>query len=458
MGSKQAVHVMKSIHLIKGYDLKIEGKPSADIVELPRPSSLAALPFRIRFVKPRLLVKAGDIVKIGTPIFEDKRHPEVKFLSPGGGQIKDINFGPRRVIEEIVIKLDADEQHESFDTIAEDDLPRFGRKQLIEMILHGGLWSLIRELPFRDFARPDTVPPAIVVNLDHLEPFQPQPDVYLNGKWQLFNYGLKVLQQLAKGNVIVSAGRDQINGSTRLNRLITHAYQGRYPAHDPGVLIYRIKKSAAENHCWYIAGQDVLLLAQLLKTGTYPTERTVVVAGPSATVRKHLHTRLGVPLQLIAEGRTDPGNNRFVVGGALTGYSGSKQGYLGLFETSVTVLPQGNEKGTLFDWAMPGFRKPSYTRGYLSYFNKGELKVDCNLHGGRRACIACNNCLEVCPVDIMPQLTYKTILAGEVEEFLAHGLLDCVECGLCSYVCPSKIELFQTLQKAKEDFCKELEQ
>ena len=59
-------------------------------------------------------------------------------------------------------------------------------------------------------------------------------------------------------------------------------------------------------------------------------------------------------------------------------------------------------------------------------------------------------------MDILPQFTYKAILSGEVEEALAHGLLDCVECGLCSYVCPAKLELTETLQQAKEDFYKEI--
>ena len=81
--------------------------------------------------------------------------------------------------------------------------------------------------------------------------------------------------------------------------------------------------------------------------------------------------------------------------------------------------------------------------------------MSCSVHGSDRACIACGYCTQVCPVDILPQFTYKAILAGEVEESLEHGLLDCVECGLCSYVCPSKIELFETLKNAKADFYKE---
>ena len=65
------------------------------------------------------------------------------------------------------------------------------------------------------------------------------------------------------------------------------------------------------------------------------------------------------------------------------------------------------------------------------------------------------HCADICPVNILPQMAYKSILTEEVEEALALGLLDCVECGLCSYVCPSKIELSQTLITAKADYAKE---
>ena len=78
--------------------------------------------------------------------------------------------------------------------------------------------------------------------------------------------------------------------------------------------------------------------------------------------------------------------------------------------------------------------------------------MDCNCHGEERACINCGSCAQACPVDILPQFTYKSILADEIEEALDHGMLDCVECGLCTYVCPSKIELSDVLKKTKKAY------
>ena len=59
-------------------------------------------------------------------------------------------------------------------------------------------------------------------------------------------------------------------------------------------------------------------------------------------------------------------------------------------------------------------------------------------------------------MDILPQFTFKAVEADEIEEALALGLLDCVECGLCSFVCPAKLELSDILKKAKEAYAKEI--
>lgn len=445
---------MISINIKKGYRLNIEGKPSAELEQSKKPEYVAVLPERIPFVKPRLLVEAGDDVSVGSPLFEDKRNPDIKFLSPGGGKVDQIIYGPRRVIREIRIRLRDVETFTELGAITEDKLEHLEREKLVKMIQNGGLWPLIRELPFRDYARPDYTPHAIIVSLGAEEPFQPEPEVYLKNDKYLFEYGIRILQKLAE-NVCVSTSHDNSFVLKEFSELVTHTYKGAYPADDPGVLLYHTRKSALENHSWYINGQDVLLLGYLMKTGAYPTERTVVIAGNSAKEKKYVRTRLGVPLDHIARGRVKNDDARYIVGGIFRGYASSGQTCLGFYETSLTLIPEGQEEEFL-GFARPGFNKPSYSRAFLSVFHKNPFKADCNYHGEERACVACGSCNETCPVDILPQLTFKCILADEVEESLEHGLLDCVECGLCSYVCPSKIEIMSVLKAAKAAYYKEL--
>jgi Na+-transporting NADH:ubiquinone oxidoreductase subunit A len=448
---------MGVIHLKKGYDLRLAGRPGAELEELPRPARVAAVAERLRFVKPRLAVKAGDRVSIGSLLFTDKRRPELQFRSPGGGTVCAVNFGPRRRLQEVVIELDPEERHEPFERIAAAELDSIDRKRLIECIIAGGLWALIRELPFRDAARPETVPPVLYVGLDNLEPFHPLPEVYLAERHDLMEFGLRALARIAGTPAVVTACRAGAADAGALNGLASQTVRGNYPAHDPGVLLYRTKTTPEQNHAWFIEGQDVLLIAELLQTGRYPTGRVVSLGGPAAATPRHLRARIGAPLAALAGGRALGGEIRWVTGGVLTGAAASRESFLGLFEKSLVLLPEGREPGSFLGWMLPGAAAPSYSRTFLSAFRRpAEHAMDCNRHGGLRACIQCNFCPQVCPVDILPQLTYKAILAGEVEEALAHGLLDCVECGLCSLVCPSKIELLQTLSEARARFYEEM--
>jgi Na+-transporting NADH:ubiquinone oxidoreductase subunit A len=240
-----------------------------------------------------------------------------------------------------------------------------------------------------------------------------------------------------------------------LTHLASFEFKGPYPSDDPGVHCYHQKRDPAENRCWFIHGQDLLLLAELCMTGRYPVQRLVALGGSRVREPLYLDTRVGVPLADLVRGRlTLETDVRFVVGGVLTGYRESAYGFLGWEQTALSVLPAGESKEFL-GFVRPGARKHSFSRAFLSALKNDPLAMDCNLHGEERPCVACSNCARVCPVGILPQLTYKSALAGEVEESLVHGLLDCVECGLCTYVCPSKIELSRFLTAAKRSYLKE---
>jgi len=443
---------MNELTIKKGYSLDLIGEPSPNLEQLDRPTRVGVLPERIPFVKPRLQVAVGDTVKVGSVLFSDKRRPEMKFLSPGGGNIMEINFGPRRVIREVVIELDTEETFEAFPKLEPFEIDTLERLDLITMLINAGLWPLIRELPYRDIARPDAMPPTILVGLDAKEPFHTVPESYLKGNIDLFRVGLSILQKLAGDHpvhVFTSPRQDYVRKA--LGSDITYLVSGPYPADDPGVLLYHTKTSSSENRAWYIEGQDVLMLARLFSFGRYPIERIVAVAGSAAGRRRHCRTRLGVPLAHLAPDPVRNGDIRYTLGGLFRGYPAPSSSYLGFYETVLNLVPEGNVPGELLGLFRPGYRKPTFSRAFTSKLHHQALTADCNVHGGDRACIACGYCTYVCPVDILPQFTYKALYAGEVEEALSHGLLDCVECGICSFVCPSKIDLYETFKQAKAD-------
>ncbi len=436
----------------KGHNINLAGQPAGDIEELTKPEKVGILPGRIPFIKPRLKATWGDRVKIGTPLFEDKRNPNIVFLSPGCGRIEAINFGKRRVIQEIVISLDKDEKEEQFKAISANGIDNLNRDELIDMLLMGGLWQLLRELPFRDIANYESIPPSIIISLDSMDYFQPSSDFYLSGNEELFMFGLKLMQILSEKVYISSS--NNIKPPRAINNIVSHNISGKYPADDPGVLLYHIKKTSKENNAWFINGQDLLLIATLIKTGRYPTEKLFAVAGTGVDTKRYIKTRIGSPASHIATTKNSKNKLRFISGGTFRGYTIPADSYIGFYESSLTILPEGDDE-EFFGFLRPGYKRQSYSKTFLSFFNTSKIDMNCNLHGELRACINCSTCEKVCPVDIYPQHMFKCIEADEIEEALVHGLLDCVECGLCTYVCPSKIEITEKFKIAKAEYYKD---
>lgn len=449
---------MKTIHVKKGWNIRLTGAPAPQCVTAPPPDRVAVLPERIPFIKPRLKVQEGDAVTAGAVLFEDKRRPELQFSAPGGGVIETIQFGPRRVIQEIVIRLDDQEGFREFEQFDTRRLAGARREEIVTALLAGGLWGLIRALPFRQIADPAHQPPAIYVSLDDQEPFHPQPAIYLKHHTEDLYHGLQALQKLAPKVTLFGrpASLGACGDAANVSGLELTAVSGAYPADDAGVLLYHTRTSPADNGTWFVAGQDVLMLGYLLRTGRYPTTRIISLAG-TLNRPAHVLTRWGAPLNnlLKATGNASVVDGvRWVAGGVWRGTATHAGSYNGYYDTAVHLLPEGNQREFL-GFVRPGYTRPSYSRAFLSVFNADPLTVHTNLGGGVRACVACGNCVRICPVDILPQLTYKAILAEDVEGYLALGLLDCVECGLCTYTCPAKIELDSTFKAVKAAYYRE---
>ena len=64
-------------------------------------------------------------------------------------------------------------------------------------------------------------------------------------------------------------------------------------------------------------------------------------------------------------------------------------------------------------------------------------------------CIRCGRCFEHCPMRLMPNRLYALAEKGKVDKCKKYNILDCNECGICSYVCPASIPLAQKIRDAK---------
>jgi electron transport complex protein RnfC len=64
-------------------------------------------------------------------------------------------------------------------------------------------------------------------------------------------------------------------------------------------------------------------------------------------------------------------------------------------------------------------------------------------------CIRCLRCVDACPVYLNPSRLGALAKMRHYDEMLGYHVLDCIECGSCSYVCPSNIPLVQRFRVAK---------
>lgn len=70
-------------------------------------------------------------------------------------------------------------------------------------------------------------------------------------------------------------------------------------------------------------------------------------------------------------------------------------------------------------------------------------------------CIRCSSCVDHCPTGLMPVLIDHALRKNNLKLAEELHALDCIECGVCSYVCPAKRHLTENIKKAKQGILKQ---
>ncbi|MCP4022631.1 MAG: NADH-quinone reductase [Desulfobacteraceae bacterium] len=442
---------MEKVNIFKGFKTRLKGEPDLSIIKLPKPSTIAVSALDIPFIRPRILVKDGDKVKIGSPLFYDKQNPDIQYLCPGAGVVQKIVFGARRRLHEVVVQLFEKEYHVEFESLTKKALGTADTQKIIDILIKGGLWQCLRRLPARDTADPKIQPPLIIVCLNENDMFAPHPGLYLENETSFFELGLSLLRKISK-RVVVAARKNHLEKLAPLNTNITHVIPDLYPAWNPGAILFHIKKTADENNAWYVTGQHLLLMVKLILTGHYPIERIATVSRENDK-KPHLLIRQGMPVKSLAPSL---GKNDLITSGMFSGRIIAPDSHMGFFENTLNILKIKNEEEFL-GFIRPGTAKTTVSNTFLSCLFDKPGQADCDTHGEERACINCACCHRICPNDLMPNFIMKALHGDDLEDALDMGLLDCCNCGLCSYTCPCKIELAHIFQDAMNAYHKDKE-
>ena len=438
---------MSHIKINKGPHLRITGIPSEEIRNAKIPTSLSIQPKEFKSIKPKLMVKEGDSVSIGSPLFFDKNNPNIKWASPGCGEVKEIKFGPRRVIENIIIELAKEEEaviQESFEASA---IKSLGREKVLQCILDGHLFPMIRQRPFNKIANPDQAPDAIFISAVNTAPLSVNLEIAMKDRLSSFQAGIDALSQLTEGKMFLTTKKYSIFSDMQHCEINT--ISELHPAGNVGIQIHHISPLKPKKIIWTVDVNHVAILGDLFLTGSYQPAMIASVAGPGVLNPSHVKTRIGASISSLLDNQLADGNSRIISGDVLTGSHSSLNEFLGYYDSSISVLSESDEREFL-GWLKPGSGKTRYslTRAFFGQ-GKQAFPFSTILNGGKRALVPVDAWENVLPMDIMPIALFRSILACDIEEMEQLGMIECdpEDFALCAFACPSKIELSAVIQQ-----------
>ncbi|WP_417648374.1 Na(+)-translocating NADH-quinone reductase subunit A [Enterobacter hormaechei] len=433
----------------KGLDLPISGVPEQHVTTGASIHHVAIVGDDYVGMRPAMLVQEGDRVIKGQALFEDKKNPGVMFTAPASGTVVAIHRGERRVLQSVVIQIEGDEKRE-FARFDAADLASLSHDAVQTQLLESGLWTALRTRPYSKTPVPGTVPAAIFVTAIDTNPLSADPQPLILAERKAFDAGLTVLTRLTPGKVHVCQASGGKLGGHPQGQVAFNEFAGPHPAGLVGTHIHFLEPVSLTKQVWHLNYQDVIAIGKLFTTGELCAERIIAIGGPQATQPRLVRTLLGADLTALLAGETKEGENRIISGSVLSGrHATGPMAWLGRFHLQVSVVLEGREK-ELFGWVLPGAEKYSVTRTTLGHFLRRKLfNFSTSTNGGERAMVPIGNYERVMPLDILPTVLLRDLLAGDTDDAQALGCLELDEedLALCTYVCPGKYEYGPVLRE-----------
>ena len=444
------------IRLKKGLDLPISGAALCEVTKRVAPGLVAVRPTDFRGMVPRLLVKEGDSVKAGTPLFADKKHAAMVFCSPVSGTVEAVIRGDKRKLLAVSVKADGKNESVQFDV---PKISSLGKKEMTDLLLSCGLWPCLKQRPFGTVADPEAEPKCIFISGMNTAPLGADPEFALKDDFAAIQAGVDALGKLTSGGVHFSLPARNFAGSEfhKLTGVIFHQFEGPHPAGNVGVQINHVCPINKGETVWTVDLHLVAVIGRLFLKGVYDTRRIIAVAGPAAVKPAYAEVPAGVCMADLKEFFA-PGTVRIVSGDVLSGEAIPADGFLGFYHNQVSVLPEGDYY-EMFGWMNPlRSKKFSVSRAYPAFLRRKKYDMDTNENGGERPFLMNDVYGKVLPMDIYPLHLFKACLAGDLDKMEQLGIYEVLEedVALCEYVCPSKVEIQKIVREGIELMMKEM--
>jgi len=448
-----------SIKIRKGLNIPLKGEADMQLVALPLSERYAVKPTDYTGVTPKLLVKEGDNIRAGAPVFFSKDDERLKFVSPISGVVEKIVRGEKRKILEVVIKTDTELKYKKADISQNSDK---SSKEIIDLLLNFGLWPFIIKRPYAVIAKPEDKPKAIFISGFDTSPLAPDYNFILKDRVKQFQKGIDILKRLTDGKLHLNLNDEDRSVSvlSDIKNVELNYFSGPHPAGNVGTQINKLQPINKGEVIWCVNPQDVAIIGDFFLTGEVNLKRIMALTGSQVKVPKYYSLISGAQINdMIKDNVVSGANNRIICGNALTGEAINVDGYTGFYKDQITIIPEGN-KYEMLGWALPGFSKFSISKTFFSWLlAKKKYALNTNYNGGNRAYVVTGEYEKVFPFDILPQQLIKAIIIEDIDLMERLGIYEVAEedFALCEFVCSSKIEVQNLVRKGLDLMRKEME-
>ena len=274
---------------------------------------------------------------------------------------------------------------------------------------------------------------TLIANACECEPYITADDSLLRSAPEHVLEGMMILHGLLKPQRLVLAVED--NKAAAIARV--RALHDKFPLVEVVVLPTRYPQGAEKQLVQAVTGREIApgnlpvsvgcavfnvstfaAIYRAVKLGEPLTQRIVTISGEAIAEPQNFIVRIGTSFHDLIEaaGGLNDRTERVISGGPMMGVAQS--------DLSVPVVKATNSILCL-------------------------LK-DKNGAADNPVCLRCGKCVAVCPMLLQPLYLYRFTNAGRLDELNRLHLMDCMECGCCSFTCPGKLPLTETFRKGKK--------
>ncbi len=381
------------------------------------------------------LVKVGDKVKAGQKIGATDKFLSAPIHASLSGTVTAIE--PRlyltgQMVESIVIAVDKNQ--DKLDLV-DNDLDKVTKEEVINAVKEAGIVGM-GGAAFPTSVKlnppPDKHVDALIINGCECEPFLTCDHRLMLEKPSELLHGIKLLMKMLsveKAFVCIEDNKDDAIEAVRQQnddpKIVLLRMPTKYPQGSEKHLVKAaLDREIPSGGLPFDVGaliQNVgtcVAIYEAVKFGKPLIERVVAVTGQNLKDPQNLMVKIGTPIShLINEcGGIVEEPAKVVIGGPMTGRAQEN--------LDVPVV-----KGTTGVIVLP----PDMALEDMDYSD----------------CVRCCKCVEHCPMLLYPNQISIYCEASMVELATEWNTMDCIECGICAYVCPSKRPITQLVQRTK---------